>query len=41
MPSNSASISFSGSVNATQNAIDEPSELNASSLVELLMQVKT
>jgi hypothetical protein len=32
---------FSGTANATQNASDGPSELNASSLVKLLMQVKT
>jgi hypothetical protein len=32
--------SFNGSVDAIQNTIDGVSELNASSLVELLMQLK-
>jgi hypothetical protein len=32
--------SFSGSADATQNAIDGPSELNVSSLVKLLMHAR-
>jgi hypothetical protein len=41
MASDFAASSFVETVFAAQNAIDGPSELNAGSLVKLLMQVKT